>query len=53
MEAAQFIVDYNGNHLLSQRDGGQDLYFLADQARSFFETVKKDAFAKVDIKGQI
>ncbi|KAH8593519.1 SAC3/GANP/Nin1/mts3/eIF-3 p25 family-domain-containing protein [Bisporella sp. PMI_857] len=50
-DAAQFIYDYNGQHLLEERDDG--LRFLTGKGVFFFENAKKEAFKKVDIKGQI
>jgi hypothetical protein len=50
-DAAQFIFDNNGQHLLDGRDDG--LRFLTGKAGPLFETAKVAAFGKVDIKGQI
>ena len=50
-DAAQFICDYNGEHLLEEREDG--LRFLSGKAALIFEIAKKEAFKKVDIKGQI
>ncbi|TQS34876.1 hypothetical protein Golomagni_04725 [Golovinomyces magnicellulatus] len=50
-DAAQFICDHNGQHLLEEKSGC--LYFLTGKAGSAFESAKNDAFRKVDIKGQI
>ncbi|KAK3687753.1 SAC3/GANP/Nin1/mts3/eIF-3 p25 family-domain-containing protein [Podospora appendiculata] len=50
-DAAQFILDYDGRHLLEERDG--TIVFLTGKAGQLFETPKSAAFARVDIKGQI
>lgn len=50
-DAAQFIYDYNGQHLLEGREDG--LRFLTGKAGLIFEAAKVAAFGKVDIKGQI
>jgi len=50
-DAYQFIADYNGQHLLEEREDG--LRFLTGKAGSIFEAAKSEAFRKVDIKGQI
>lgn len=50
-DAAQFICDNDGQHLLEERDDG--LRFLAGKAGQLFETKRYTAFRKVDIKGQI
>ncbi|KAL3427316.1 ganp nin1 mts3 eif-3 p25 family protein [Phlyctema vagabunda] len=51
VDAAQFIVDNNGQHLLEQRDA--EIRVLTGKAGSTFEAAKVAAFRKVDIKGQI
>jgi SAC3 family protein LENG8/THP3 len=50
-DAAQFIYDHQGEHLLVEKDDG--LWFLTGKAGQLFETAKQAAFRKVDIKGQI
>jgi len=50
-DAAQFICDYNGQHLLEEKN--DELRFLTGKAGAIFETARSAAFAKVDIKGQI
>jgi len=50
-EAAQFILDYEGQHLLEDRQG--TIVFLTGKAGQLFEGPKAAAFARVDIKGQI
>ena len=50
-DAAQFIVDHNGQHLLKERENS--IAFLTGQAVGFFESSRAAAFARVDIKGQI
>ena len=50
-EAAQFIIDYNGQDLLEERD--ESIVFLAGNARQLFEAARADAFRRVDLKGQI
>jgi len=50
-DAAQFICDYNGQHLLEEKN--DELRFLTGKAGALFEAAKSAAFAKVDIKGQI
>lgn len=50
-DAAQFILDYDGQHLLEDRDG--QILFLTAQAKNLFEGPRASAFSRVDIKGQI
>lgn len=50
-DAYQFITDYNGQHLLEEREDG--IRFLTGKAGPIFEAAKGEAFRKVDIKGQI
>ncbi|KAK8059402.1 hypothetical protein PG996_009332 [Apiospora saccharicola] len=50
-EAAQFIIDHNGQHLLIERD--DSIMFLAGNAKALFETARADAHRRVDLKGQI
>lgn len=50
-DAAQFIVNHGGQHLLEER--GPDIHFLTGKAVGFFENAKSAAFGRVDIKGQI
>jgi SAC3 family protein LENG8/THP3 len=50
-EAAQFIIDHNGQHLLEERDDA--IVFLAGNAKQLFESARTEAFRRVDLKGQI
>jgi SAC3 family protein LENG8/THP3 len=50
-EAAQFVIDCNGEHLLQER--GDAIIFLAGNAKQLFENARSDAFRRVDLKGQI
>ncbi|KAI1000637.1 hypothetical protein K3495_g7559 [Podosphaera aphanis] len=50
-DAAQFVCDHNGQHLLEEKTGC--LHVLTGKASSIFETARSEAFRKVDIKGQI
>ena len=50
-DAAQFIIDYNGQHLLEDRT--DYIAVLTGKAGALFETARSEAFGKVDIKGQI
>ncbi|UKZ79989.1 hypothetical protein TrVFT333_007753 [Trichoderma virens FT-333] len=50
-DAAQFIIDYQGQHLLEDRT--EYIAFLTGKAGNLFENSRALAFRKVDIKGQI
>ncbi|KAF4973761.1 hypothetical protein FZEAL_9240 [Fusarium zealandicum] len=50
-DAAQFIIDQQGQHLLEDRT--EYIAFLTGKAGSLFEGARTTAFRKVDIKGQI
>ncbi|KAL6886212.1 SAC3/GANP/Nin1/mts3/eIF-3 p25 family domain-containing protein [Trichoderma longibrachiatum] len=50
-DAAQFIIDYQGQHLLEDRT--EYIAFLTGKANGLFENHRAAAFQKVDIKGQI
>ncbi|KHN97009.1 SAC3/GANP domain protein [Metarhizium album ARSEF 1941] len=50
-DAAQFIIDHSGQHLLEDRS--DDIVFLSGKAGPLFESSRSEAFRKVDIKGQI
>ncbi|TPX14147.1 uncharacterized protein E0L32_000541 [Thyridium curvatum] len=50
-DAAQFIIDQNGGHLLEERP--EYIVFLTSKAGAIFEAAKQQAFSRVDIKGQI
>lgn len=50
-DAAQFIIDYQGQHLLEDRT--EYIAFLTGKAGNIFEIPRAAAFQKVDIKGQI
>ncbi|KAK4098313.1 hypothetical protein N658DRAFT_518078 [Parathielavia hyrcaniae] len=51
LEAAQFILDHDGQALLEDRGG--TVLFLTGKANSLFESARTKAFSRVDIKGQI
>jgi len=51
MEAAQFILDHNGQELLQEKEG--TIMFLTGKAGQLFEGARAQAFSRVDIKGQI
>ncbi|KAI1381832.1 SAC3/GANP/Nin1/mts3/eIF-3 p25 family-domain-containing protein [Hypoxylon crocopeplum] len=50
-EAAQFIMDCDGQDLLQERE--EHIAFLSGKAGALFETAKTEAFRRVDLKGQI
>lgn len=50
-DAAQFIIDHNGQHLLEERS--DYIVFLTGKAGPLFESSRVAAFRRVDIKGQI
>lgn len=50
-DAAQFIIDQQGQHLLEDRT--EYIAFLTGKAGALFESARSAAFRKVDIKGQI
>ena len=50
-EAAQFILDYQGQALLEERE--DQIVFLASKAGPLFENERAAAFRRVDLKGQI
>jgi hypothetical protein len=50
-DAAQFIIDQQGQHLLEDRT--EYIAFLTSKAGKIFEDARSSAFQKVDIKGQI
>lgn len=50
-DAAQFIIDYKGQHLLEERT--EYIAFLTGKAGQLFEGPKAAAFRRIDIKGQI
>ncbi|KAI9839178.1 MAG: hypothetical protein M1819_003171 [Sarea resinae] len=50
-ESVQFLVQYQGEGLLEEREDGVRL--LTGKAGSIFESAKSAAFKRVDIKGQI
>uniref|UniRef100_A0A0D2XWS8 SAC3/GANP/THP3 conserved domain-containing protein n=1 Tax=Fusarium oxysporum (strain Fo5176) TaxID=660025 RepID=A0A0D2XWS8_FUSOF len=50
-DAAQFIIDHQGRHLLEDRT--DYIAFLTGKAGPLFEGARSTAFQKVDIKGQI
>lgn len=51
VDAAQFVVDHGGQHLLEERNA--DIYFLSGKSGQTFEGARTQAFRRVDIKGQI
>ncbi|ESU11197.1 hypothetical protein FGSG_05262 [Fusarium graminearum PH-1] len=50
-DAAQFVIDHQGQHLLEDRT--DYIAFLTGKAGPLFEAARSTAFQKVDIKGQI
>jgi hypothetical protein len=50
-DAAQFIINHNGQELLEDRT--EYIAFLTGKAGPLFENARKQAFRTVDIKGQI
>ena len=50
-DAAQFICDNDGQHLLEEK--GEELRFATGKAGQLFENKRYAAFRKIDIKGQI
>lgn len=50
-EAAQFIIDCNGQHLLEEK--ADHIAFLTGKAGQLFEQARAVAFSRVDLKGQI
>ncbi|POR31757.1 THP3-like protein [Tolypocladium paradoxum] len=50
-DAAQFIIDHHGQHLLEDRQ--EYIAFLTGKAGALFEAARSTAFRRVDIKGQI
>jgi hypothetical protein len=53
-DAAQFVCQYNGGEYLEERpDGIRFLTAKAFSSGNVFEVAKKEAFRKIDIKGQI
>ncbi|KAI1106640.1 SAC3/GANP/Nin1/mts3/eIF-3 p25 family-domain-containing protein [Jackrogersella minutella] len=50
-EAAQFIIDYNGQDLLQERS--DHIVFLTGKAGTLYESFRAEAFRRVDLKGQI
>ncbi|AEO60860.1 hypothetical protein MYCTH_2310543 [Thermothelomyces thermophilus ATCC 42464] len=51
VEAAQFILNHDGQDLLEDRNG--TIVFLTGKAGPRFEGARAEAFSRVDIKGQI
>ncbi|OAA57059.1 sac3 ganp domain containing protein [Niveomyces insectorum RCEF 264] len=51
VDAAQFIIDQQGQDLLQERD--DHIAFLTAKGVSRFEDARRAAFSKVDIKGQL
>lgn len=56
-DAVQFIIDYQGQHLLEERrnslTGEDTIMFMTGKAGGLFEGPRNAAYRKVDIKGQI
>lgn len=50
-DAAQFVVDFNGQDLLEERD--ETISLMTGKAGQRFENARVSAFRTVDIKGQI
>ncbi len=50
-ESLQFLVDHQAQHLLEAREDGYRL--LTRQAGTLFDDAKRQAFSRVDIKGQL
>lgn len=50
-EAARFICDYGGGDALENKDG--EVILVTSKSANLFEEARKEAFRKVDIKGQI
>ncbi len=50
-DAAQFIIDQQGQHLLDDRT--EYIAFLTGKAGNIFDLARASAFRTVDIKGQI
>ena len=50
-DAAQFIIDHHGQHLLEDRR--EYIALMTGKAGALFETARSTAFRRVDIKGQI
>lgn len=50
-DAAEFIIQQKGEDLLEQKD--DSISFLTGKGLAIFETARKSAFSKVDLKGQI
>lgn len=50
-DAAQFIIDHQGQHLLEDRT--DYIAFLSGKASNLFDSARANAFRTVDIKGQI
>ncbi|KAI2467141.1 SAC3/GANP/Nin1/mts3/eIF-3 p25 family-domain-containing protein [Annulohypoxylon bovei var. microspora] len=50
-EAAQFIIDFNGQDFLEERP--DCIVFLTGKAGMLFESARTEAFRRVDLKGQI
>lgn len=48
----QFICDHGGEEFVQRREDGQ-IRVLTGKAMHLFENARKQAFARVDIKGQI
>jgi hypothetical protein len=50
-DAAQFIINHNGQELLEDRT--EYIAFMTGKAGFLFENARQQAFRTVDIKGQI
>lgn len=50
-ESARFVCEHKGQNFLEEKADGVRL--LTGKALNFFEGAKKEAFDRVDIKGQI
>lgn len=50
-DSAQFLCEYGGQDFLEEREG--EVRLLSGKVGNLYEDVRKVAFEKVDIKGQI
>ena len=50
-EAARFVCDHGGSDFLANKEG--EVILVTGKSASLFEEARKQAFGKVDIKGQI
>ena len=50
-EAARFVCEHGGQSFLEERDG--EVRLITGKSAALFESARKAAFQKVDLKGQI